>query len=259
MTADRTNDPDRQLASNRPPSGTEAEHALQQIVLESHDIRSFLRELALLTASRLSVPGNRIHAGVSVLRRKRPHAVAASDAAAAALDELQNGFGDGPCLTALRHRASLLIPDLATETRWAHYTRAALEQGVESILAIPLDLAADAEAVLNLYSGRSHGFSGEDITIAEAFAGQAASSLRLILRIAQLSELRDGISAATQSRTMIDMALGVIMGQNECDRDTAFGILTKASSRRNIRLQDVAATVIASISGEERITTHFDE
>ncbi|MHC6594184.1 GAF domain-containing protein [Arthrobacter sp. C152] len=171
------------------------------MVLESRDVKSFLTELALLAAARLSRPGNSVHAGVTVLRRKKPEAVAASDGAATALDELQNGFGDGPCLTALRQRSSILVTDLAVEPRWAPYVRAARERGVESILAVPLDLAGDAEAVLNLYSGRSHGFSGEDITTVEAFAGQAASSLRLILRIAQLSEVREDLSAAMQSRT----------------------------------------------------------
>ena len=239
------------------PEATEL--SLQQLVLESQDIRAFLTELAILASTRLSGPGNTIHSGVTVLRHKRPEAIAASDAAARALDELQNGFGQGPCLTALRQGTTLLVPDLAAETRWAPYIRTAAQHGVSSILAIPLDLAGDAEAVLNLYSGRSNGFAGEDITTVETFAVQAASSLRLILRISQLSEARDDLTAAMQSRTVIDMAVGAIMAQNRCDRDTAFSILTRASSTRNIKLREVAATVITSISGEDRITAYFDE
>lgn len=238
---------------------TDPVHSFQQMVLENPDIKGFLAELALLAAARLSIPGNSIHAGVTVLRRKKPEAVAASDAAARALDELQNGFGDGPCLTALRHRTTILVPDLTAESRWAPYVQTAVDHGVASILAVPLDLAGDAEAVLNLYSGCSHGFSGEDITTAEAFAGQAASSLRLILRITQLHDARNDLSAAMHSRTVIDMAVGAVMAQNRCDRDTAFSILTRASSTRNVKLRDVAATVITSISGEEHIITHFDE
>lgn len=67
-----------------------------------------------------------------------------------------------------------------------------------SILAVPLDLAGEAEAVLNLYSGRSHGFSAEDISTAEAFASQAAGSLRLVLRIAQVGEAKADLAAALQ-------------------------------------------------------------
>lgn len=233
--------------------------SLQEMVLESRDMKDFLTELAVLAATRLSIPGSTIHAGVTVLRRKRPHAVAASDAPARALDELQNGFGDGPCLTSLRTRTTVLVPDLSAERRWAPYIRAAEQQGVCSILAVPLDLAGEAEAVLNLYAGRSNGFSVEDIATAEGFARQAASSVRLVVRITQLSEARNDLAAAIQSRTVIDMAVGAIMAENRCTRDDAVKILTKASNVRNTKLREVAAAVIMNISGETEISMHFDE
>lgn len=241
------------------PPAPDLEARLKELVLDSKDVAGFLTDLALIASSRLSSPGNRIHSGVTVIRRKRPEAVASSDAAARALDELQNGFKDGPCLTALRNGSTLLVPDLAEERRWAHYIKAAQQNGVSSILAVPLDLAGEAEAVLNLYSGCSNGFTAEDISTAEAFAIQAASSLRLVLRIAQLSEARNDLAIAMQSRTVIDMAIGAVMAENRCSRDTAFQILTKASSARNAKLRDVAAAVITSISGEKQIDTYFDE
>ena len=224
------------------------EFSLQLLLLESRDITAFLDELAVLAASRLSTPGNTIHAGVTVLRHKRPRAVAASDPHAMALDELQNGFGEAPCLTALH-----------LERRWHPYVRTARQHGVASILAVPLDLAGEADAVLNLYSAHCDGFSGEDISEAETFAAQAASSLRLAVRITQLIEVKSDLSATLQSRTIIDMAVGAIMAENRCGRDTAVTILTRASSTRNAKLRDVAAAVIASISGETTISTYFDE
>lgn len=249
--------PDGSPGSRDESADTEAR--LQELVLESRDIVGFLTDLAIMAASRLSAPDNQVHCGVTVVRHKRPESVASSDAKANALDELQNGFGDGPCLTALRSRIPLLVPDLAMERRWEPYIRAAREQGVASVLAVPLDLAGDAEAVLNVYSGRSNGFSADDISTVEAFAGQAASAVRLVLRITQLSEARNDLATALRSRTVIDMAVGAIMAENRCSRDKAFSILTKASSTRNTKLREVAATVIASISGEKKIETYFDE
>lgn len=242
-----------------PQTASHIELRLQELVLDSRDVVAFLTDLAVVASSRLSSPGNRIHSGVTVIRRKRAEAVASSDAAAHALDELQNGFGDGPCLTALRAGTTVLVSDLAAERRWAPYLKVASEHGVSSILAVPLDLAGEAEAVLNLYSGRSNGFSEDDVSTVEAFASQAASSVRLVLRITQLSEARSDLASAMQSRTIIDMAVGAIMAENRCSRDTAFQILTKASNTRNIKLRDVAALVIRSISGEQEIVTYFDE
>ncbi|MEQ7739534.1 hypothetical protein, partial [Escherichia coli] len=78
-----------------PPGGrdhhlADTDLTLQEMVLESRDIKEFLKELAVLAVSRLSAPGNTIHAGVTVLRHKRPEAFAASDTSARALDEMQN-------------------------------------------------------------------------------------------------------------------------------------------------------------------------
>ena len=60
------------------------------------------------------------------------------------------------------------------------------------------------------------------------------------------------------SRTTIDLAAGAIMGQNRCNQETAMAILKTASSTRNIKLRDVAARVIASVSADDTVSTHFD-
>ena len=240
-------------------SNTETELSLQDMVLASPDIRGFLTELATLASGRLSSSAGPVHSGVTVLRCKRPEAVAWSDETARSLDELQNGFGAGPCLTALRTRATVLVPDLTAEERWTAYVRAAVSSGVASILAVPLDLAGEADAVLNLYAPTPRSFPSDSIATVEAFAEQAAGALRLSLRISQLSEAKEDLAAALQSRTVIDTAIGVIMAENRCSRDTAFSILTRASSTRNVKVRDLAATVIASVSGEEQVDTYFDE
>ncbi|MGO4121875.1 ANTAR domain-containing protein [Arthrobacter sp. YAF16] len=49
------------------------------------------------------------------------------------------------------------------------------------------------------------------------------------------------------------------MAQNRRTKAGAFKILVRASNSRNIKLKDLAAQVIDSISGEQRVTTHFDD
>ena len=62
-----------------------------------------------------------------------------------------------------------------------------------------------------------------------------------------------------QSRTAIDIATGVIMAQNRCSQEVALKVLKTASSLRNMKLRDVAASVAASVSGDTAISTYFDE
>lgn len=47
--------------------------------------------------------------------------------------------------------------------------------------------------------------------------------------------------------------------QNGCSQDAVMRILKSASSLRNIKLRDVAASVVASTSGYTVLSTHFDK
>lgn len=77
--------------------------------------------------------------------------------------------------------------------------------------------------------------------------------------MAQLRESKEDLTAAMRSRTTIDIAIGAVMAQNRRTKAEAFKILVRASNSPNIKLKDLAAQVIDSISGEQRVTTHFDD
>ncbi|MFB9820582.1 GAF and ANTAR domain-containing protein [Arthrobacter ramosus] len=233
--------------------------AFQDLVLASADVAEFLGALANLAAAALTTAYTDVSCGVTVVTKKKGITTASSDERVRALDELQIDFGDGPCLTALRHNSVILVLDTRHECRWGDYMEAVWRNGIGSILAVPLDLAGEAEAVMSLYSTTPHGFSGPDITAAEEFAESAAKSLRLALTISQLRNARDDLTAAMQSRSTIDTAVGIVMAQSRCGRDTAFKVLTRASNSRNVKLRDIAANVIASVSGETDPEAYFDE
>lgn len=131
------------------------------------------------------------------------------------------------------------------------------DEGSASTLRIPVVLDGESSAVVNLYSPRSGAFSGDDLEQAELMAAEASRALLLALRISRLSESREDLAAAMQSRTIIDMAVGSIMAQNRCGRDAAFKILRNTSNNRNQKIRDVASTVVASIAGDTDFTARF--
>jgi GAF domain-containing protein len=230
---------------------------LQDLVLKTGDVKEMLDDLAGFSAVTLADPAIAF-CSVTLIRRKKPVTVASSEESAVRLDETQYRAGDGPCLSAIRKQVVIHVPALDREHRWPAYTAAALEEGVGSSLSVPLILEGEAEAGLNLYSTRSHGFSGEDIDMVEAYSYHASKALRLAVRISQLAEAKTHLTAAMESRTTIDLATGAIMAQNRCSQETAIKILKIASSTRNVKLRDVAASVVASLSPDPKVRTHFD-
>lgn len=230
---------------------------LQDLVLKTGDVKVMLDELADFTALTLSDPAA-VFCSITLLQRKKPVTVASSEKGAVRLDETQYRAGEGPCLTAIREETVIHVPDMRREHRWPDYTAAALAEKVGSSLSVPLVLAGEAEAGLNMYSTRSHGFSGEDIENVESYAYHASKALRLAVRISQLAETKNHLIAAMESRTVIDLAAGAIMAQNRCSQESALKVLKIASSSRNVKLRDIAASVVASLSDDPRVQTHFD-
>jgi GAF domain-containing protein len=230
---------------------------LQDLVLQTEDVKLMLDELASFTALTLSDPAIAF-CSITLMRQKKPVTVASSEKGAVRLDETQYRAGDGPCLTAIRQETVIHIPDMRREHRWPDYTTAALAEKVGSSLSVPLVLEGEAEAGLNMYSTRAHGFSGEDIENVESYAYHASKALRLAVRISRLAEAKNNLTAAMESRTVIDLAAGAIMAQNRCSQETAMKILKIASSSRNVKLRDIAASVVASLSQDPRVYTHFD-
>jgi GAF domain-containing protein len=241
----------------KPLPDTAIAEYLQDLVLQCYDVEELLNELAAFSAASLSTR-NEVLCGVTLMRQRKAATVAVSDVRVLPLDEMQYGFGDGPCLTAIRESTTVHVPDLHNETRWPDYTVAAWAQGIGSVLAVPLPLEGEANAALNVYSIVTHAFSSEDIETAETYASQASKALRLAVRVAQLTDDRKNLTAAMESRTTIDLAVGAIMAQNRCSQTSAFKILKIASSTRNVKLRDVASSIVASVSQDPSVFTHFD-
>jgi hypothetical protein len=126
-----------------------------------------------------------------------------------------------------------------------------------SILGVPIPLEGEADCGLNLYSGTMDGFTPGAIRAAEVFASEASRSLRLAVRMAALSDREAHLSAALKSRTIIDLAAGIIMGQSKCSQSAAVTILKTAASRRNMKLRQLAADIVSTVSDEVPVT-HFD-
>ena len=231
---------------------------LQDLVLSSEDLEEFLGELAQHAAIGLSHAEREVIGAVTVARPKKPAATGAGSQRAFELEELQATAGEGPCISAMSGAHTVYVRDVTREGRWPEFGQAAAERGYVAVLAVPIDLDGECRAALSFYATHRSGFTDGEILTAENVARQLCLPLRLSLRIGRLQEARDDLASAMKSRTVIDMAIGVVMAQNRCPPDEAFTLLRKASNARNTKLRDVAASVVAAIAGAADIRSRFD-
>jgi hypothetical protein len=136
--------------------------------------------------------------------------------------------------------------------------RRAAELGLRSSLSLPLVVDDRASGCLNLYRFSGSGLSDEAKTTARRFAAEVSRAMVLAVRQARQLRLNDDLQTAMGTRRVIDQAIGVVMAQNRCTSDEAFGLLRLASQHRNVKLRQVATDIVTSVSGEApTVDAHF--
>ncbi|WP_407923761.1 GAF domain-containing protein [Arthrobacter cheniae] len=176
------------------------------MVLDSDDVQGFLTTLSQHAADQLSGRDHEVRCGITLLRPRAAETVASSDNLARTMDEVQYQFDEGPCLTAARTGQITQVHDVTSDSRWPQYLQAIAETGVRSILAVPIPLEGDSRCALNLYSPSTRAFTDEAVRDAERFAQETSVTLRLAVRIAQLTDAQGHLKEAMRSRTIIDLA-----------------------------------------------------
>ena len=219
---------------------------LQDLLLATPALEGFVEGVARAAAEHI---GPAAAATVSMQRHGRPYAVAASDPLSAACDEVEYAADDGPCLDALRLGRVVASADLAVDSRWPAWRDAALSRGFRSVAAVPSPVRPGVAIALNLYARATDAWDDQVLPVAHLYADQISRAMHLYLRSTDQTELNADLRAAIVSRSVIDQAIGVIMAQNRCTEDRAIEILRSASQHRNVKLRDLAASLIESVTG----------
>ena len=76
------------------------------------------------------------------------------------------------------------------------------------------------------------------------FAGYAAVAVNNVTSYAGAVNEAASLRRAMQSRAVIEQAKGILMGRDRCTAEDAFDLLTRISPHRNVKLRDIAQTVV---------------
>ncbi|MFC8410936.1 GAF and ANTAR domain-containing protein [Arthrobacter sp. NPDC057259] len=232
---------------------------VQDLILDSSDFEEFLNDLARFSAHQVAGDGEDALCGITLLRDRKAATIGWSSDDARAIDEIQYRLAQGPCLTAAQEEREVYVPDLLDEERWGpEYADAVASFGLRSVLSVPFHLQGEAQAALNLYSDVPHKFDGEAADKARHYTRQISQALRMAVRCSLHADSASNLRATLESRTVIDMAIGIVMAQNRCDQETAVRILTDASNHGNIKLREVATSLVKSVGGSGT-RTHYQE
>ena len=233
---------------------SQARAELGSLLLETASIEDYLEEFAQHAQEHIGVG---THCGITLRLRGHDRRAASSDVRTARCDDVEVAAGAGPCITSLDEGRTVMGAEIWHDERWVEWREAAVRAGFRSAAALSASAGPNAAIALNLYSEDAEPWDPERLVRAAVFAQQVARVMALCIRISEQTVINGDLTAAMASRATIDQAIGIIMAQNRCSAEEAFSILRNASSRRNIKLRDVAIAVVQGIAGSEPIVNQF--
>jgi GAF domain-containing protein len=182
-------------------------------------------------------------AGVFLVVDERVTTPAASEPLVTALDALQFEADEGPCLDAVSEGTIFYATELEDDDRWPRFGPAAGATGVRSLLAYPLLIDGTA-AALNLYARLPVAYGASDRAKGLLLATLAGHALRSAQARQDAKNQSDQLSQALVTRGVIGQAQGILMERERITADQAFSVLRRASQHLNIKLRDLAQTLV---------------
>ncbi|RAS64756.1 ANTAR domain-containing protein [Lentzea atacamensis] len=178
------------------------------------------------------------------------HTPVETDPVAGTLDQLQYDLGEGPCLDAALGLGPGVAGsfDLAAESKWPRFGPAAAGYGVGAVLSTTLLPNAELpllSGALNVYSHRPRGLEEADEDMALLLATHASLALAHTQAVGAAELRAVHLRNAIDSRDVIGQAKGILMSRRGMSADEAFDVLRRTSQDLNVKLVQLAATVIA--------------
>jgi hypothetical protein len=169
--------------------------------------------------------------------------IAATDAIAVRLDELQFDLGEGPCWDALRTRQPVLEPDLVRRSgvAWPAFSQAVQAEGIGALFAFPLSIGSVSLGAVDLYSTGPLSLTHTQLQQASELATIVSRVLfRDALKRAAVPDDSDGFS-----RRVIHQATGMVLAQLGVTSSDAYLIIQARAFAESRSMRDVAEDVVA--------------
>lgn len=195
-------------------------------------------------------------AGLTLLEIDRADLIVKSEPFVRAIDNIQYGIGEGPCISAAATGETKRSGLLDKDPRWPQFGPRAGELGVHSALSLPLVVDTGVLGAMNVYAHAPHSFDARAQQIGETFAISAAIAVQHAQIFAQSIRLAEKLQAGLNGRAMIDQAIGVLRRSSGFTAAAALARLEVMSEAEQMSVAAVAHAVVQNAVARGRDGNH---
>lgn len=204
-----------------------------------------LRELLTRVASYAvhAIPGAD-GASLTLIEAGHADTIVATADFVTAVDDVQYGLGDGPCIVAAREGRTVISRSLREEERWGTFGAQAADMGVHSVVSLPLRIGEGLVGAMNVYAHACDAFDERSAELGESYAVPAAIAVQHAQLLEQTCRLAEQIQESLLAQVVVEQAVGVLIGRENVDADEARRRLDALSQERGEPVRVVARTVV---------------
>lgn len=215
--------------------------ALSRLTLAGVELESSLTRIARYAVRAIPLADG---AGLTLLERDRADTLVATDPFVRAVDEIQYGLRQGPCISAAAEGLTVVSGSLGGDRRWPQFGSRAARLGVHSVISLPLTTHGVVLGAMNVYAHAKHAFTEHAADLGELFAVPAAITVQNAQAMAHAQRLTEQLRAALEQRVVIDQAVGILMSRSGTSDDEALARLRTLSQHQHLKLSLVAQRVV---------------
>ena len=140
---------------------------------------------------------------------------------------------------AVQEQRPVYVPDVTAEEGY-FYRDLAKQEGLHSLLSIPMLMKDIPIGVINVYTSSYHPFSDEEVKTLQAIANQSAVAIEHTRLMEKSFEMQE----ALEVRKLVERAKGFLMASKRLSEPEAFRLMQRQSMNLRKSMREIADAII---------------
>ncbi len=139
----------------------------------------------------------------------------------------------------VKEKRPITVLDVTKEKDYS-YPEIARQEGLCSLLSVPMMLKDKVIGVINSYTDHQHQFSEEEIKVLSTVANQAA----VAIENTKLMSEKVAMQEASETRKAVERAKGILMKEYKISEPEAFKLIQRQSMNTRKSMREIAEAII---------------